>query len=211
MVKILTTSGDSLADIYDVEGSIAGIDQLHTRELPIVHEMGSTIFSERFTTAIHRVASGDVAQSTNIFLVITNMPVMVTRLLSIAVITDDPTRLERAVVLARDPRPSVAGMECPIWQWDETNFTSLDMIDFGDATPTRYQLLRGTSEATFVPNFTGGSGQQPDMVSEIAFNSRTTAFGAGTVFVRLLLHVASARAHRAGSGVSSRGLAIPSW
>ena len=45
MVKILSQAGISLADLYNVEGSIAGIEQLDTRELPIVHEMSGTIFS----------------------------------------------------------------------------------------------------------------------------------------------------------------------
>lgn len=207
MVKILSQSGNSLADIYDVRGSIAGIDQLETRELPIVHEMGSTIFSERFVTTIRRAISGNVLQNTGINVVIENMPVMPTRILAIAVITDNALRLSRMALMARDPDSGAAGMEVPIWQWDSTNFTPVGMIDLDDATPQVYELLRGTFEASFVPNFTGGSTQGASHVSQIALRGLTTGFGAGTVFVRALIYVAFPFVE----GLSSRGLPVPSW
>lgn len=207
MVKILSQSGDSLADIYDAEGSIAGIETLETHDLPIVHEMGSTVFSERFSTTIRRAASGDLAQNTDINVVLTNMPVMPTRVLAIAVISDDATRVARLGVMGRDPRPAPFGMEVPLWVYDQPNFQAVNMVDEGDAAPVNYNLLMGNADQIFVPTFSGGNRQQPDMVSELALRGRTTGFGAGTVFVVGLYYVCFAF----NPAVSSRGLPIPSW
>jgi len=202
MVKILSQSGNSLADIYDVKGSVAGIDQLETRELPIVHEMGATVFSERFSTTIRRTAATGVAQNTDINAVITNLPVMPTRLLSVGVISDDGSRILRLAIMARDP---VANLEVPIWVYDAANFLPINLTNAGAVTT--FDSLLGNVQATMMPNMVGGSAQQPDMVSQLSLRGTTTGFGAGTVDVTAIFHLGFAFQR----GLSSRGVPFPSW
>jgi len=64
MPKVLGQVGVSLADAYDIEGSIAGVDELVTRDVSLTHDMAATIFSERVSTAIRRSATAALAQNT---------------------------------------------------------------------------------------------------------------------------------------------------
>lgn len=202
MVKILSQAGMSLADVYDVEGSIAGTEELIAHDINLVHEMGATVFSERYTTTYRRVASGDLGQSTAFNLEITNLPVVPTRLLGLAVISDDGSRIARAVCVVRQPAD---GQDIPIWAFNG-NLITVDLIDDG-ATRAAYSLLRGETDVGFVPTMVGGSGQDANIVDAIVLRGDTTAFGAGTVFVRVIYYLAFAFL----GGVSSRGLPIPSW
>jgi len=203
MVKILSRSGTSLADIYDVKGSIAGIDQLETRELSIVHEMGATVFSERLHTTIRRATDDALAQNTAFEAIITNLPSVPTRLLGMAVVTDDASRISRAAVMLRDPESS-GGTEIPIWAWDQSTSVRVNFIDLGSSVT--FDLLV-SAPPVFVPTFIGGSGQQPDPVDEIVLRGVTTGFGAGTVFMRVFYYMAFPFL----GGLSSRGLPVPSW
>lgn len=200
MVKILSQSGDSLADIYDVEGSVAGIDQLETRELPIVHEMGATVFSERFSTTTRRSSTGAIAQSTAFGIVIGNLPPMPTRLLCVTVLSDDETRIADAAIVLRDPDEE---QELVVWAFDGSA-TVVRLVDDAQAVAT-FDLLH--SSLPFVQTMVGGGEQQPDMVDQIGLRGITTAFGAGDVTITAIYHLAFAFRH----GLSSRGLPIPSW
>jgi len=202
MVKVLSQAGNSLADIYDVKGSIAGIDELETRELPIFHEMGATVFSERFSTQLLRASTGAIAQNTDIGLTIPSMPDAVARLLAVAIITDDATRILHCTMVVRDP---VAEQEFPVWIWDEATSLSARMIDNAQVTAV-FDLLVGSVAADMLPSFMGGTGQ-PQTVDELVVRGRTTGFGAGDVTVTALAYVAFSLV----GGVSSRGLPIPSW
>lgn len=204
MTKILSQAGNSLADIYDVKGSIAGIDELETHDLAILHEVGATVFSERFATTFRRLASGDVAQNTDLNATITNLPGGVTRLLSLAVFSDAAVRLNDLTIVLRAPVGTV--QEIPIWNFSVGNSDRARFSDAGvDAT---FDLLHGNVSTVFLPNFIGGSDQtNPDMVSDIALRGRSTGFGAGTVFAVAVLHFAFPFV----LGTRSRGLPIPSW
>ena len=204
MVKVLSQSGDSLADIYDVEGSIAGIEHLETHDLPIVHEMGATVFSERFSTDIRRIQTGNLAQSTNFSQVDTGVPQMPTRLLSVGIISDDASRIASLALVIQNP---VTEQDVPIWVYDGTNFLDIRLV-LDDATIATYDLLLGNIQASFIPNMVGGSGQRVEqMASSLALRGITTGFGAGTVFVQALLYLGFAFQR----GISSRGVPFPSW
>jgi len=200
VVKILSRSGASLADIYDVEGSIAGIDQLDTRELPIVHEMGATVFSERFSTQVLRATTGAIAQNTDIGLTITT-PGPVARLLAVSIITDAASRILHTTLLVRD---EVNSQDFPVWVWDATNNLDVRMQD--DGTVAVFELLLGSAAADMLPSFIGGT-DQAVTVDQLVLRGRTTGFGAGDVTVTALIYVAFSLL----GGVSSRGLPIPSW
>jgi len=206
MAKILSKSGDSLADAYNVVGSIAGIDDLVSREVSLVHEMGNVMFSERYVTTFRRMATGDMLQDIDFDLVITNLPGAPTRLLGLGVISDAGTRILRACASVRD---HLAGNEIPIWAYDGSNFTPVDLVSTGDATgSTTFDLLHGIPAGPIsVPTMMGGSLQGAGMVDSFAFRGRTTSFGAGTVFITLLLYFGFAFQE----GLSSRGVPFPSW
>lgn len=205
MTKILSQAGITLADTYNVEGSIAGIDQLESRELHIMHEMGGTVFSERFRTTIRREESGNTLQNTDIDLVTTTLPVTITRLLGIQVVTDNGVRIANCVVSLRDPRDA-GGSEIPIWVYDGATFDTIRVME--DGTIVTREILAPVPGSVALPVFCGGSDTpSPDVVSELALRGRTTGFGAGTAILRVLYFVAFTFT----PSVSSRGLPIPSW
>ncbi len=200
MPKILSQSGTSLADVYDVEGSIAGIEQLDTRELGIIHEMGATIFSERFATSI-RQADTTVNQSATFDVQIAVLPNVPCRVIGIQVITDDGSRLARVAVHVRSV-PNAQDM--PIWVWD-TSLILPVRIDMG-AGNVEEEILGGSPGVEQVPTFAGGS-SQVEFTERIVMRGASNAFGAGTVKITVLAQIAFAEI----SGISSVGLPIPSW
>lgn len=204
MVKILSKSGDSLADTYDVEGSVAGIEQLETRELPIVHEMGATIFSERFSTFIRKFESGDILQSANFGIIIDDLPAHPFRIFGIQLFVDQPSRLQFASLAIRD---AGNGREMPIFAWDSATDITINVrfSDDGAGAGLR-RFLQPAASSTIVPHMIAGLGQ-PQHVSDLAFRGVTLGFGAGTVQTTALVHIGFSRV----AGISSRGLPIPSW
>ena len=204
MVKILSKSGDSLADTYDVEGSVAGIDQLETRELGIIHEMGHTVFSERLSASIRRGTSGAILQSTTWDLTIPDFPVTPFRVLGVVVVAD-AGRVAFAQVSLQD---ASGDREIPIWIWDTDNDVQSDIriVENGAAVANLLALVPSNNGGT-VPNLALGS-EQPQPVGEnVLFRGVTTAFGAGTVTCTALIYIAFSQI----GGISSRGLPVPGW
>jgi len=205
MVKILSQAGRSLADMYDVVGSVAGIEQLETRELPIVHEMGSTVFSERFRTTFRRRDTGAILQTVNADMLIDNMPVGISRILGVQVLADDASRVSHCSVSLFDPVAG-GGQDFPIWIFDSGNadpFTTFLFEDEGSQV-TR-QLLRPVP-GLLLPSFIVTDPNVASM-SQITAHALSTTFGAGTVEITLLVHFAFTFT----GGVSAFGARIPSW
>ena len=200
MSRILSQAGISLADMYQVDGSIAGIDELNTRELGIVHEMGATIFSERFRQTIRRRVSAATAQNTNIVLSIADLPEGINRILGVQVFADDGARITDCAVSINET-PIL--QDFPIWVWDNGNIRQFQLQDAG-ATGT-FELL--IPEPGIVMPAFGTSGQAPIEMSTIHLRALTSGFGAGTVVLTLLVHLAFTFT----GGVSARGAAVPSW
>jgi len=202
MVKILSQSGSSLADVYNVDGSIAAIDQLEASEIQLVHEMGDTIFSERASSTVRRRETAALLQNATFDELITDLPSGVTRILGVQVLVDF-FRIAHAAVSVRDP---VANREFPIWLWEtgvDTNH-ALRVADQAAAANTGLlQPLGGTQQT---PSILIGA-NQPQSVPDIAFRGLTTAFGAGDVTAVLLLYLSFS----AIGGIGSRGLPVPSW
>ena len=204
MVKILSQSGDSLADIYDVEGSIAGIEHLETHDLPIVHELGATVFAERFSAFVFVQNSGNVAQNTAINLVASGGLDGINRVLGVSVITDDASRLANMALMVRAEEAD--DREFPIWVWDGANNLPIRMDDQSSGV-TAFEILTGSAPHTMLPSFVGGDVRSPQFARSFALRGITTGFGAGTVFVHGIYYLARARQ----AGLSSRGLPMPSW
>jgi len=202
VVKVLSQGGRSLADQYDVVGSVAGIEQLDSREVTLVHEMGATLFSERFRTTIRRIQSGSIAQSSAWSVSLTNLPTAITRLIGISVFADDGSRVSNAALFASNP---TVNTEFPIWVW---NGTSREMRhnDFGVGVAT-FDTLIGEPSLQFVPTFIGGEQQGSQPVKDLVFRGITTGFGAGTVDITALFFMA----FNFTGGVSAFGAQVPSW
>ena len=205
MVKVLTQSGDSLADIYDVEGSIAGIEQLETRELGILHEMGGTVFSERYSQAIRRLTTGDIAASASFNIVATDLPAGPFRIFGIFVFVDTASRILMAAVSLRNP---TTGREIPLFVWDSGDDIQVRarLVQDGAAVGS-VTSLRSVQNQEALPGMGNGFGQ-PQQVNELAFRGVAEAFGAGTVECTALVHVGFSQIR---PGLSSRGLPVPSW
>jgi len=201
--KILAQAGTTLADVYDIEGSIVGVDQLEAREVQTVHEMGGTIFSERLSTAILRNTSTAVLQSVAWDVIDTPNIDSFFRILQVTVLTNGIARLANCNVSIRD---AGNGREVPLWAWD-SNIADpgIDIrIDENGGGPTAgLTLLNGIN---FLPALQT-SANQPQSVGVLTFRGLSNAFGAGTVesFALVTLAFADSRA------ISSRGLPLPSW
>ena len=206
MVKILSQSGNSLADVYDVEGSIAGIEQLETRELPIMHEMGATIFSERLSGEIVRLPTGDLAQSTGFDVILTSPPVGIYRVLGVVVLADTAARTLIAQVAVRD---ITTGREMPFFVWSSVTDSeaSIRIVENGGAAAA--QTIMRTSDNLQMPSLGIAEGQPRRVGEEIVLRGQTNAFGAGTVEVIALVYLASGEVSQ--GALSSRGLPVPSW
>lgn len=204
MVKILSQAGSSLADTYNVEGSIAGIDQLETRELPIVHEMGGTIFAERLSGGMDRRTTGAIAQNTDWDIILTGLGRFPSRILGIFVFSDDASRLSHATVSVRDPLDE---REVPIFAWDTGEaVVTVRIQDDGAAVANEVALNNVLNVAAATPSLLIGT-DQPAPIDQMAFRGRTSGFGAGTVVVTMLMYKAFSEI----GGISSRGLPLPSW
>lgn len=201
MVKILSKSGDSLADMYDVVGSIAGVEQLLSEEVSLVHEMGGTLFSERLSTTIRRGVTGDIAQSTVFAVGFSDLPTVPFRLIGVQVVTEVVARVAIAAVMVQD---DVALREFPVWVWDTTN--SRNVRFFQDGAEAEVVLLTSDPAYNSLPVLMVGN-RQPQSVPNIVLRGQTSAFGAGTVELTLIAYIAFAEV----GGLGSRGLRVPSW
>jgi len=203
MVKILSRSGDSLADMYDVAGSIAGIDQLDSREVSLVHEMGDTLFSERMSGFIRRFASGDVAQNLVWNNVVEDLPSTPFRIYGVTVFVDATSRVVFCSMAIRDP---LNNREQPIWAWDSALDPEMQVRFSDDGSVGQSIFLRPLEPIASIPLMGTGT-RQPQHQSSLAFRGATSGFGAGTVEAVALVHIGFSQV----GGLSSRGLTVPSW
>ena len=210
MAKIQAQAGNSLADIYDVKGSIAGIETLETEQLSLVHELGKTVFSERFSTRVLRATTGAMLQNVTFDLVLTPAsgveapPGIPARLLGVTALSDSGGRISTAAVMVREP---VSGREVPVWAHLTADGRMAVRIRENDGAAAPLDLLIPDPAVVQLPAFIGGV-EQPLFTNEVAMRGLTTGFGAGDVTIFFLLYIAFAEV---GVVPSSRGLPIPSW
>jgi len=206
--KILSRSGVSLADVYDVEGSIAGIEELQSREVQLVHEMATTIFSERVGAQILRISTGDIAQNITWDLLIPGLTSVPMRLLGVAVVADDGSRVTRVQASIRNAALITAGREIPFFLWHSGTDTSVPFrwVDNG-AGVANESYLRQVSPLPALPGLLFGDDARRQ-VPAIVFRGNASGFGAGTVSVVLEVLVAWAESPE---NISSRGLPFPGW
>lgn len=197
--NVQSQAGVTLSDVYDVKGGQAPIERLLTTDVPVVHEMGATIQSERFSQFI-RISSVTVNQNENIDILMEDLPAGVSRINGLIVQCDLPVRLTRIGVSLED---TVGQRSMPIWVWDTTNSDEIRVNDGGLGTDI---FLRPIPAYTQIPNLIT-SPDQPQDVNNIACRGLAAGFGAGTVTINLHVFLSFS----AIGGIGSRGLPIPSW
>lgn len=206
MSRVKAQAGTSLADIYDVVGSVAGVDELDTRSVPAVHEMGNTIFSERLGGRLNVWDTQAIAQTINFGVEFpgpdpANAISVPTRILGAAVTVDVGARVLRVAIVVRD---ITNGVEFPIFVWDEAveRIIRMQPDTLGVANVT---FLQGTPEFDLLPSMIIGS--DPDAEWSLFLRGTTAAFGLGSVTVSARVYLALART----KAISSLGLPIPGW
>lgn len=205
-VKILSQSGAGLADIYDVEGSVAGIEQLESKEVTLVHEMGAEIFSERLRTFMAVLDSTAILQSVAFNITLPQVTTAINRVLGITVMMDVAGRIDFCSLAIQDV---ITEEEMPIWSWDlaidlerqvRWSNAGAAVLTFIQAVPITPAML------PYLLTETGEARRNPAFI----FRGISSAFGAGNARARCL--ITQARAGPATTGPpSSRGLPCPSW
>lgn len=202
MSKILSQTGVSLADVYDVKGSIVGVEELDAEAVKTVHEMGATIFSERLSTRIVSIPSTAIAQTITFNVNFTATET--SRVLGVQVVADDATRVARVQLSITSP-PAADNAEVPIFYWSAA-----------DDVLRRQNILIAGVVGSFdvmvpatpinVPNLLVGF-DSPRPASTLSMRGLSTTFGAGTVAIQALIHLAFPQTE----GLSSHGLPLPGW
>jgi len=209
--KILSQAGTALADIYDVEGSVVGLENLDVGDIKGVHDLGPTIHSERLNVFGLIADSGATAQNASFNVELGAFPDSVNRVLSVAVAVDTAARLGNCSVHVHDT--ATGGGDMPIWIWDSVldGIANLRIVRPGIAVATLVALVPVSLVAGGLPTIlarTGAASQMPSLF----FRGATLGFGAGNVTARAFIQVARPDRGAPGAGEpSSHGLPIPSW
>lgn len=208
MPKVQAQAGASLADSYDVVGSIIGVEQLTTQDVSLTHEMGGTMFSERLISFQVNLTSGDIAASTAFNATgVQPLPDVPVRILGITCIVDTASRLANLMVGIRDP---VAGGDLPFFIWDNTlgTQTAFRFSDSGASVGATTQLSGAELQTPNLVTRFGLSRTMPELV----MRGITTGFGAGTLETQAFIHIAHpSREVPAPGEPSSHGLPLPGW
>lgn len=209
MGKILSQSGISLADSYQIEGSIVGVEELQSRDVSLVHEMGATILSERLQSFFIRQTSGSLAASATWSVSTGELPDSPNRILGISVFLPlaEVNRISFCSISIQNGRTN---REIPIFTWS---------LPDDDEIPVRWND-DGAGVAEFV-ELRSKVNKLPQLITRlgigeampvIRFSGQVAAFGAGTVEAVAITHVCRANPEvPAAAQPSSHGLPLPSW
>jgi len=194
----------SLADVYDIEGSIVGVENLAAEDVNLVHEMGSTIFSEQASGSVSLITTGPILQNITWNLNLA-MGGDIRRIFAVQVLADVAARVTHASININNVNPAGA-TEIPIWNWQTGVGGDVEKICRCELAGTIANLIRLESGQPFAPTMTFGT-DQPRATPRITFRGVTAGFGAGTVLVRALIYEGFAFT----GALSVRGLPLPSW
>jgi len=207
--KILSQSGTSLADTYDIEGSIAGVENLESESVHLVDALGGRVHSERLNAFVLNVASDTNAQNAAFATEAVVLPDCVNRILGIIAFVRVTARVAHCTV---NIRLAGTGGEFPIWSWDDAldDEYSIRLSESGAAVSTVI-ALRPSAQLQPFQQIVMRSGDEQTMPS-FFLRGLTNGFGAGTVNINALIYIARPQVATVTPGTaSSHGLPIPSW
>ncbi len=202
MGKVLSRSGDSLADVYDVAGSIAGIDNLETADVNLVHEMGATLFSERLAGRIITISTGAIAQSITFDDQFTVLET--SRILGVQIVTDNPVRIANVQLSVTSP-VNINDTDLPLVTWEAGGADTTARVRVAGTT-ANMRILQPIAPMGNLPSLMV-SAESDSPVTLLSLRGVSTAFGAGTVLIRALIYLGFSQP----GGLSNRGLPLPSW
>jgi len=206
--KILSQAGVSLADVYEIEGSVVGLENLDVGDIQGVHDLGPQIQSERLRTFYVTLATGDILQNIAFEVIAGGIPDSVNRILGVQVIFENAGRLDFASLSISD---SVTGNEIPIWVWDKNDDPERRMrwSISGAAVVQDIQCQPlGPSLLPYLITRHGDSGLMPNLI----FRGQADGFGAGNMNARCVVALCRPNTGNPGAGEpSSHGLPIPGW
>jgi len=217
VAKVQAQAGKSLADVYAVEGSIVGVEELVTQDVTLSHEMGGEIHSERLTCNLVRISSGDIAASTTFDVGVNPSgtgvapfytPDVTNRILGVfvAVVAADVNHFEYVAISLRDLNSS---QEMPIYTWDDSDDdqTLVRWNDGGSAA--EYYQLR--AKPTFNQTLATRMGDE-QVMCQIQFRGKTkSGFGGTGEAIALVQCLRPARVQITAGQPRSHGLPLPSW
>jgi len=206
--KILSQAGTSLADSYDVEGSVVGVERLDASDVKLVHEMGGTMHAERMNSLIIRLSSTSLAQNLTWGISGGLLPDVATRILAVFVTADVIARTAFCSIALGD---TLTSEECPFWTWD-TNADidkGIQWREAGAAVGTVRALVPDQTQNVPCLATRIGAGRLPQ---QLVFRGLTAGFGAGAVEVQanILVARASAPVPTPGEPINF-GLPLPGW
>jgi hypothetical protein len=210
MPKILAQAGISLADSYDVEGSIVGVEDLNAGDVSLIHEMGGTIMAERLQSFILRITPTAPAQNTNFSATSGELPDCANRILG-AVVTIPRANATDIQNCSLSIQNGSIDRQIPFWTFDvgldvEARIR-FDVDGAGIADITQLRPVGGIQLPTLVTRL--GLGER---MPNIRFNGSTTGFGAGTVAINAWVHICRPNPEVPTPGhPSSHGLPLPGW
>lgn len=206
--KILAQAGSSLADVYDVEGSVVGLEELDVTDVKGVHDLGPTIHSERLTGFMPVLATGAIEDDTafNIDLAsVVALPRSINRLMGVQVILGTTARIASCCIVMGEP---TTGLDIVIWAWDSAVDAEIAVRTFGATVIYLRPAVWPQGMLPIILTQMGNAKRMPNIV----FRGLTNSFGAGTVVLTATLMMARPNnANPAAGEPSSHGLPIPSW
>lgn len=211
MSKILAQTGMSLADSYDVEGSICDISDLLTKEgVNLTQEMGATIVSERMQSSFLELRADGILQSVAFNVVSDPLPDCVNRLLGACVIGTFSATGTGVSACSLAIRDNVTGREYPFWAFDTVaGLESAIFWSDDGAAVAEVSIVEPTISSLPEMVFRQGAAK---LMPSIVFRGEMVAFGAGTPDVIAMIHLGRASATAPGAGEPrSHGLPMPGW
>ncbi|MEE8551606.1 MAG: hypothetical protein V3T08_10175 [Gemmatimonadota bacterium] len=206
MGKILSQSGVSLADTYDIEGSIAGVENLESSDVHLFDEMGGRVFSERLRSFNVQIEVSPL-QSADFSVAAGGIPDSPNRVLTVCVMAENAGAVLNVQISMRNLDTS---NEIPIFVWDSVVDTErvIEWTDSGGATAPLIYLVNAAPAIPELMTRYGDAGAMGDFI----MRGTTTAFGAGNEDIRGLIHLVRANRGAPTPGEpSSHGLPLPGW
>jgi len=209
--KIQSQSGVSLADTYDVEGSIAGVENLESKDVSLFDEMGGRVFAERLRSFILNISTTAIAQSTTFDISFSGIPDSPNRIIAACLTAPVAGRVAHAALHLSQDTGDTFFTDQPIVAWD-------DAVD--PEVICRF-ALKGANQSNAIVMRPAGLAFEPLLMTrmapdftmpELKLRGKSSAFGAGTIIVTAIVLIARANPETTVAGTpSSHGLPVPSW